>query len=260
MREVDDKVSPPRAAEGAGGPGEAVPTGRARRRRRQAPGRIGRAWRLLGRVMLGAMAALAALIFVYAILPPPVTPYMMQERWRLGAIERDWVGWDEIAPAMARAAVAAEDANFCLHWGFDMAAIRDAIEEGRGRGASTISQQVVKNVFLWHGRNWARKALEAAITPAVELVWSKQRILEVYLNVAEFDEGVFGVEAAARHHFGVAARDLSALQAARLAAVLPDPKRRSAANPSDFVRGRTRAILSGAETIAADGRTACFED
>ncbi len=129
---------------------------------------------------------------------------------------------------MARSVVAAEDANFCLHWGFDMAAIRKAIDEGGNRGASTISQQVVKNVFLWHGRSWLRKAMEAAITPVVELVWSKRRILEVYLNVAEFDTGVFGVQAAAQHYFGVSAADLSAVQAARLAAVLPDPKGRDA--------------------------------
>jgi monofunctional biosynthetic peptidoglycan transglycosylase len=160
---------------------------------------------------------------------------------------------------MFRSVVAAEDANFCLHWGFDMAAIREAVAEGGTRGASTLSQQVVKNVFLWHGRNWGRKALEAAITPAMELVWTKRRILVVYLNVAEFGEGIFGVEAAARHYFGVSAAELSAVQAARLAAVLPDPKDRDAGDPSRFVRNRARAILSGAETIAADGRAACFE-
>ena len=165
-----------------------------------------------------------------------------------------------IAPVMARAAVAAEDANFCLHWGFDMGAIRSAIAEGAGRGASTISQQVVKNVYLWHGRNWGRKALEAAITPLVEAAWPKRRILEVYLNQAEFAEGVFGVEAAARHHFGVGADALSAGQAARLAAVLPDPKRRSAAQPSAALRKRAAAIGDGAATIARDGRAACFED
>jgi monofunctional biosynthetic peptidoglycan transglycosylase len=140
-----------------------------------------------------------------------------------------------------------------------MAAIRAAVEEGEGRGASTLSQQVVKNTFLWHGRSWLRKAMEAVLTPVVELVWSKQRILEVYLNVVEFDEGVFGVQAAAQHHFGVDASDLSALQAARLAAVLPDPQGRSASNPSSFVKKRTRAIMAGAETIAADGRASCFD-
>jgi monofunctional biosynthetic peptidoglycan transglycosylase len=204
-------------------------------------------------------ALYAALILLFALVPPPINIYQAQEWWRLGEIRKDWVSLEEIAPVMARAAVAAEDANFCTHWGFDMAAIRQAIEEGGNRGASTISQQVVKNVFLWHGRSWPRKAAEALLTPVVELVWSKRRIVEVYLNVAEFDEGVFGVQAAAQNHFGVDAADLTPTQAARLAAVLPDPKGRDAANPSDFVRRRTRAILSGAETIAADGRAACFE-
>ena len=215
--------------------------------------------RWTGRVLGAVAAAYAVLILLFAFLPPPINFYQLGESWRLGGIEKDWVGWEEIAPVMGRSAVAAEDANFCNHWGFDMAAIRQAIQEGSNRGASTISQQVTKNVLLWHGRSWVRKALEAVLTPVVELAWSKQRILEVYLNVAEFDEGVFGVQAAAQHYFGVDARNLTALQAARLAAVLPDPKGRSASNPSTFVRSRTRAIISGAETIAVDGRSACFE-
>jgi len=213
----------------------------------------------LARGLLGVAGFYAALIAVFSVAPPPGNLYQWSEGWRLGGIERDWVGWDDIAPVMARAVVAAEDANFCLHWGFDMAAIRAAVAEGGARGASTISQQVTKNVLLWQGRSWLRKALEAVLTPAIELVWSKRRIVEVYLNVAEFDVGVFGVQAAAQHHFGVDARDLTETQAARLAAVLPDPKGRSAAEPSDFVRKRSRAILSGARTIAADGRAACFQ-
>ncbi len=214
-------------------------------------------WGLRG---LGGLAVFyASLVILFSFLPPPINLYQVGEAWRLGGIEKDWVGWDEMAPVMGRSAVAAEDANFCNHWGFDMAAIRAAIEAGGNRGASTISQQVVKNVFLWHGRSYIRKAMEAVLTPAVELIWSKQRVLEVYLNVAEFDEGVFGVQAAAQHYFNVDAKDLSALQAARLAAVLPDPKGRSASDPSSFVRSRTRAIIAGAETIAADGRSACFE-
>lgn len=210
---------------------------------------------------IGGLAGLfALLVLLFSFINPPANVYQLQESARLGGLEREWVSWDEIAPVMGRSAVAAEDANFCLHWGFDLTAIRAAVAEGSNRGASTISQQVVKNVFLWHGRSWLRKAMEGVLTPAVELVWSKQRILEVYLNVAEFDEGVFGVQAAARHHFGVDARELSATQAARLAAVLPDPKGRSASKPSNFVRSRTRSIMSGAETIAADGRDACFSD
>lgn len=215
--------------------------------------------RWLARGVIGLVAFYATLIVVFAVVPPPGNLYQWSESWRLGGVQRDWVAWDDIAPAMARSVVAAEDANFCLHWGFDIAAIRAAVAAGGNRGASTISQQVTKNVFLWHGRSYLRKAMEAVLTPAVELVWSKRRILEVYLNVAEFDEGVFGVQAAAQHHFGVDAGDLTPTQAARLAAVLPDPKGRSASDPSSFVRSRARAIVSGAQTIAADGRAACFQ-
>ena len=225
-----------------------------------AQSRLRRGLRWLGRG-LGAVAAFyAVLVLLFSFVPPPINLYQLGETWRLGGIEKDWVSWEEIAPVMGRSAVAAEDANFCNHWGFDMAAIREAIEAGSNRGASTISQQVVKNVFLWHGRSWVRKAMEAVLTPVVELVWSKQRILEVYLNVAEFGDGVFGIQAAAQHHFGVDAKDLTVVQAARLAAVLPDPKGRSASEPTSFVRSRTRSIISGAETIAVDGRSACFED
>ena len=199
------------------------------------------------------------LVLLYSVVNPPTTIYMMQESRRLGGVQQEWVPADDIAPVMLRSAVASEDANFCLHWGFDMAAIRIAVEKGGTRGASTISQQVVKNVFLWHGRNWGRKAAEAVITPVMELVWSKRRILEVYLNVAEFGEGIFGVEAAAQHYFGVSAAKLTPVQAARLAAVLPDPKRRDAANPTAFVRQRAAAARDGAETIRRDGRAACFE-
>lgn len=214
-------------------------------------------WGLRG--LGGVTGFFAFLVVAFSFLPPPINIYQLSEAWRLGGIDKDWVSWDDIAPVVGRSAVAAEDANYCNHWGFDMAAIRAAIEEGGNRGASTISQQVVKNVFLWQGRSYLRKAMEAILTPAVELVWSKQRLLEIYLNVAEFDEGVFGVQAAAQHYFGVDAKDLSALQAARLSAVLPDPKGRSASRPSSFVRSRTRAIIAGADTIAADGRSACFE-
>ena len=196
---------------------------------------------------------------LWSVLNPPTTLYMMQESRRLNGVDQQWVAMEQIAPIMARAAVAAEDANFCLHWGLDVTAIRAAIDAGGSRGASTISQQVVKNVYLWHGRSWARKVIEAGMTPLIEALWSKRRILEVYLNVAEFDEGVFGIEAAAQHYFGVAAKNLSDAQAARLAAVLPDPKRRSARAPSNFVRQRARQILDGAATIRADGRARCFQ-
>lgn len=246
MAETTEKKPRARKAKAAA----AVPARRSLRRR---------VLRWVWRGVAGAAGFLGLLIVLFSFVPPPINLYQLSEVWRLGGIEKDWVPWEEIAPVMGRSAVAAEDANFCNHWGFDMEAIRLAIEQGGNRGASTLSQQVVKNVFLWQGRSWLRKAMEAVLTPAVELVWSKQRIVEVYLNVAEFDEGVFGVQAAAQHYFGVDAKDLTATQAARLAAVLPDPKGRSASNPSDFVRKRTRAIMSGAETIAADGRAGCFQ-
>lgn len=215
--------------------------------------------RLRQAVVLG-VAVLCLWIILYGLIRPPTTPYIVSEGIRLGGVERQWVPLEEVAPIMQRAVVAAEDANFCLHWGIDMGALRLAIAEGGQRGASTISQQTVKNAFLWHGRSWTRKALEAVMTPLMELFWTKRRVLEVYLNVIEFDEGVFGVEAAALHHFGVPAHDLSERQASLLAAVLPDPKGRSAVKPSGFVQRRAAAIRAGAETIRADGRASCFED
>ena len=219
--------------------------------------RLGLAW--AGRGVAAVTGFYLLLIFLFSFLPPPGNIYQWQESWRLGGIQREWVSWDKIAPEMGRSAVAGEDANFCLHWGFDMAQIRDAIAHGEQRGASTISQQVVKNVFLWQGRSYLRKAMEAALTPVVELLWSKQRILEVYLNEAEFADGVFGVQAAARVLFKTDAAHLTPLQAARLAAVLPAPKERHAAKPSVFVKAHAEEIMSGADTIAADGRARCFE-
>ncbi|KMK66407.1 monofunctional biosynthetic peptidoglycan transglycosylase [Puniceibacterium sp. IMCC21224] len=216
--------------------------------------------RWLWRVVFVAAALVLLMALLYKVVNPPTTLYMLSEGRRLGAdVDQKWVPADRVAPVMLRSVVAAEDANFCTHWGFDMNAIRDAIEGGGARGASTLTQQVVKNAYLWQGRTYTRKALEALITPVVEGVWSKRRILEVYLNIAEFDEGVFGVEAAAYHYFGVGPDALSPTQAARLAAILPNPKGRSAANPSNFVRRRAASIRDGAATIARDGRAACFE-
>lgn len=216
--------------------------------------------RLAVRAGLGLLAVVVLLVVLYRVVDPPTTYTIWSEGKRLGApVDQVWVDADDIAPVMLRSVVAAEDANFCTHWGFDMKAIRNAIEEGGNRGASTLSQQTVKNVYLWQGRSWPRKALEAMITPLVEAVWPKRRILEVYLNIAEFDEGVFGVGAAAEHYFGVGAEALSPTQAARLAAILPDPKDRSASRPSNFVQRRSAQIRDGAATIRRDGRDDCFE-
>ncbi len=230
----------------------------------QHPSLMRRQWlrlrRWLRRAMIWVVSLTIFAVLIYTIVNPPITLTIWGEKRRLGQVDREWVAVEEIAPVLLRSVVAAEDANYCAHWGFDIKAIRAAMNDGGARGASTISQQTVKNVYLWQGRSWARKAMEALMTPLVEIAWTKRRILEVYVNVAEFDEGVFGVEAASRHYFGVGPEDLSALQAARLAAVLPAPKNRSASNPSGLVRKRTAAIIDGAATLQKDGRARCFED
>ncbi len=228
--------------------------------RKPAPGTglILRVRKWIWRSMLVIIGFVVGVTALYTVVNPITTPYMFSESRRLGDVSYDYVPLERIAPVMARSAVAAEDANFCLHWGLDVDAIRDRIDRGGSGGASTISQQVVKNVFLWHGRSWTRKAIEAVWTPLTEAIWSKARILELYLNIAEFDEGVFGVQAASRHYFGVNASDLNSTQAARLAAILPSPKTRSASNPSSSVQRRAASIRDGAATIRADGRAACF--
>ena len=231
--------------------------GRKKRRAKRRP-LLRRALKLAMRGVLLVVVLIVGWIALYAIVAPPVTPYMISESRRLGDVTQVWRPMEEISPHLARAVVAAEDANFCLHWGFDMEAIRLAIAQGAARGGSTISQQTVKNAFLWQGRSWLRKAMEAAMTPVMEAIWSKRRVLEVYLNIVEFDEGIFGAEAAAQHYFGIPAADLNPAQAARLAAVLPNPQVRSAASPTSATLRRARSIAEGAATIGADGRDACF--
>ena len=218
--------------------------------------------RVIGGLVKGFIAVaglLLVMILLFTMLNPPTTPYMFSESRRLGGVNQQWIALEHVAPVVARSVVAAEDANFCEHWGFDLAAIKKAIAQGSNRGASTLSQQVVKNVYLWQGRTWVRKALEAALTPVVEAIWTKRRIIEVYLNVAEFGEGVFGIDAAAQHYFGVIPAELSEVQAAQLAAILPSPKTRSASRPSASVRRRSAQIRDGAATISKDGRSSCFE-
>jgi monofunctional glycosyltransferase len=245
--------------------GKKKPTCKARKKRGKAkPGMLGvqvrRSVRIIARVFWAALGFQAVIIFLLAFINPPTNFYMLSESRRLDGIKQKWVAIEDVSPHVARAVVAAEDANFCQHWGFDLAAIRSVVTSGssRLRGASTLSQQVAKNVFLWPNRSWVRKLLEAETTLMIELLWSKRRIVEVYINVAELDEGVFGVGAAGPHYFGVNAKDLTLHQAARLAAVLPNPKGRSAVNPSGKTRKRTGAIIQGARTIDADGRDDCF--
>ncbi|WBU56327.1 monofunctional biosynthetic peptidoglycan transglycosylase [Paracoccus sediminicola] len=206
-------------------------------------------WLLLRALLVAFIAVL-----IFAIFNPPTTWTIVESARTYPIAERKWTTAEQIAPVMLRSVVAAEDANFCRHWGFDMNEIRRVVASGQRGGASTLTQQAVKNVYLWQGRSWTRKVIEAVMTPMVEAVWTKRRILEVYLNVAEFGPGIFGIHAAASHHFGTTPDRLTAVQAARLAAVLPAPKQRGTAAPSR----RSRAIADGAATIAKDGRDRCF--
>lgn len=234
---------------------------RRRRRRDPAPERPRPLARLLRwltgwGLWLGLRAGMLilGLVLAYKLINPPTTLTIIQNAHDYSIAPRQWTRLDDIAPVMARSVVAAEDANFCLHWGFDMSEIRKVIAQGGTRGASTLSQQTAKNVYLWQSRSWVRKALETVFTPLIELVWGKRRIVEVYLNVAEFGPGVFGIHAAAAHHFNTTPDRLTPVQAARLAAILPNPKGRSTAASSP----RSRAIADGAATIAADGRASCL--
>jgi monofunctional glycosyltransferase len=188
------------------------------------------------------------LILLFAVVPAPPTSLMIL-RWIQGdGLRRDWTALSDIAPALAQAVIAAEDNRFCLHGGFDWQAIEAAYEdyqEGEAlRGASTITMQTAKNLFLWPGRDILRKALEAWLTPQIELLWSKRRILEVYLNIAEWGAGIYGAEAAARAHFGKPAADLTRREAALLAAVLPNPRRWSPAQPTAYIGRRAAAVTT----------------
>lgn len=195
----------------------------------------------------------------FNVIQPPTTA-MMLRRTVQRALEgkrpiypvRDVVGRSEISPALRRAVLAAEDDRFYLHWGFDLVEIGKALERaergGRLRGASTITQQVAKNIFLWEGRSYVRKGFEAYLTLVLELTLPKERILDLYLNLAEWGDGTFGAEAAARRHFKRSAKALTAEQAARLAAILPAPRRWS---PSGSIASRRAAMILGKMQFAA---------
>ena len=184
-----------------------------------------------------------------AVADPPVTWRMAEQGAELGSVQRAWRGLGSIAPAMPLAVIAAEDQKFMEHHGFDVEAMRDAWErnsrdrKGRVRGGSTISQQTAKNVFLWHGRSLFRKGLEAWFTGLIESIWGKERIMEVYLNVAEMGKGAFGVQAIADRAFQREAIKLSRSQCARIAACLPSPRRYDAAAPSAYVSRRADWVL-----------------
>ncbi|HDQ39704.1 MAG TPA: monofunctional biosynthetic peptidoglycan transglycosylase, partial [Desulfonatronum sp.] len=199
--------------------------------------------------VIASMFLVGALRF----FPPPASSFMIK-RYVDGLFQQDtssevhyqWVDWENISPQLALAVVAAEDQKFPHHWGFDFQSIGDAIQERRTnkrlRGASTITQQTAKNLFLWDGRSFVRKGFEAWFALLMETLWSKKRILEVYLNIVEFGDGVYGVHSAATIFFDKEPSQLTRREAARMAAVLPNPKRFSVISPSGYIHQRTKEI------------------
>jgi monofunctional biosynthetic peptidoglycan transglycosylase len=202
----------------------------------------------------------AALVLLYRLVQPVST--LMIARWVEGEkAERNWVALGGISPALRTAVIVSEDARFCAHGGVDWGALREVIsqdgQEGPSRGASTIAMQTAKNLFLWQSRSYLRKAIEIPLALLIGIEWPKKRILEVYLNIAEWGDGIFGAEAAARHYFGKSADKLGAREAALLASALPNPRQRNAARPSRLHRFLAARLMA---RMAADGALAgCAE-
>jgi monofunctional glycosyltransferase len=194
-------------------------------------------------LFLVCFAALFLLsVVAFRFINPPFTPLMVAEKLRGYTLQREWVPLKDISPNLPLAVIASEDGRFCLHWGVDWGAVRDAIREGDGladfRGASTIPMQVAKNLYLWNSRSYLRKLIEMPLAYLLSFVWPKQRMMEVYLNVAQWGPGIFGAEAASRHYFHKSAADLTRREALLLAVSLPNPRVRNPARPS----GRLLAI------------------
>jgi monofunctional biosynthetic peptidoglycan transglycosylase len=211
----------------------------------------------LAAALLAVLLASVAAVLALRVLPPPATAMMIERPGRLHDVIYAWRDRAHISTNTARAFIAAEDQRFLQHHGFDFDSMQRALDDYAAgddlRGASTISQQVAKNLFLWSGRSFVRKGLEAYFTVLLETCWPKQRILEVYLNVAELGDGVFGVEAAAERFYGVHASALTAEQAALLAAVLPNPHRLHVDRPSFYVQERQAWILEQMELLETRG-------
>jgi monofunctional biosynthetic peptidoglycan transglycosylase len=214
-------------------------------------------------VLIGIVVVLpVALILIFRIIPPPPTPLMMGMSFSGVSVSRDWVPLSAMSPDLVKAVIASEDGKFCSHNGFDWDAIQDALEynsQGQNiRGASTISQQTAKNLFLPPARTWIRKGVEAYLTVLLEALWPKKRIMEVYLNIVELGDGNFGVAAAARNYFGKSAAELNRTEAARLAAVLPNPRGYRVVNPGDYVIRRTNQIENMMGDVTRDRLDSCI--
>ena len=214
--------------------------------------------RFLFKTLIGFLGLSLALVLVFKFIPVPVTATMLMDS---NGITKDWTALSNIDRTMVRAVIAAEDGKFCSHEGFDREAIEDALENnrqgGRIRGGSTISQQTAKNVFLWQGGGYVRKGFEAWFTVLIEQIWGKRRIMEVYLNVAETGILTYGVEAGARRYFGKSAASLTPLEAARMAAALPQPKQRAVRNPSGWLARHGNTISARIGSVARDGLDSC---
>ena len=218
--------------------------------------KIKRITRIIAKVFLGAIVASILTVIIYRFVPVPVTPLMVIRYFEMedGKIDKDWEPIENISPSLPLAVITSEDQKFDEHYGFDIEAIEKAAKYNerykgkRVKGASTISQQTAKNVFLWPSRSWLRKGLEVYFTLLIEIFWSKERIMEVYLNVIEMGPGVYGAEAAAKHYFRKPAAKLSRSESALIAAILPNPRRWSASKPTNYILRRKNRILRGMQS------------
>lgn len=227
-------------------------------------GAVRRGWvlRFVVKPLLYVFASTLIWVALYRFVPVPATVPMIRDFVAGKTVKRDWTPLADLDPDLPRAVIAGEDAKFCSHMGFDVEAISEAIEANaagrRLRGGSTVSQQTAKNAFLWPERSWLRKGLETYFTALIELGWGKRRIMEVYLNIAEFGIGVYGAEAAARHYFDKSARDLTRNEAARLVAVLPSPIKRDARHPRGYTKRYARRIERWIRVVDNDGMDSCL--
>ncbi|WP_298336816.1 monofunctional biosynthetic peptidoglycan transglycosylase [uncultured Erythrobacter sp.] len=217
--------------------------------------------RILAQIILWFVGVSLFLVIAFKWIPVPITATMVMDE---NSITKDWESLDNIDPNLVAAVIASEDARYCEHWGFDTEAIEKAAREnakgGRIRGGSTISQQTAKNVFLWQGGSYFRKALEAWFTFWIEAVWGKQRIIEVYLNVAETGIGTYGAEAGAQRYFGRSAARLSPDEASRMAVALPLPKKRAVKNPSGWLARHGNRIEQSIAVVKREGLDGCVYD
>ncbi len=215
--------------------------------------------RRIARVFVVLAALVLLSIVVFRFINPPITPVMLVEKLRGSTLRHDWMALEDMSRALPLAAISSEDGRFCAHWGVDWSAVKEAIDEGGGlgafRGASTIPMQTAKNLYLWSGRSYVRKAIEVPLAYLMSALWPKPRMMEVYLNIAQFGPGVFGVDAASRYYFRKSAADLTRREAILLVAALPNPRFRNPAKPSRRMLLVARAIESRLPIMAP--RSAC---